>query len=100
MILGTQIQQPDEMLDYDINYASWLIGTDRIATVTTAVEPALDDTTNPDGLQATYVSHDGERVKMWVKGGVNGTTYRVSVTVTTDDGRIKQDELKFKIKEM
>lgn len=99
MILGTQTQQPDELLDYDINYKSWLVGTDRIANATAVVEPAYDETTNPNGLRATYLSHDGEKVKLWVKSGVSGVTYKVTLTVETDDGRIKQDEIKFKIKE-
>lgn len=99
MNLGTQTQQPDEMLDYDIDYSKWLVGTDRIASVTMAVEPPFDEQTNPNGLQATYVSHDGVKVKFWAKGGISGQTYKVTMTLQTDDGRIKQDELKFRIKE-
>lgn len=99
MILGTKTQQPDELLDYDISYKNWLVGTDRIATVNATVEPPYDVDTNPDGLRATYLSHDGEVVKLWVRGGISGTTYKVELTIETDDGRIKQDELRFKIKE-
>jgi hypothetical protein len=100
MNLGTHTQQPDEMLDYDIDYSKWLTGTDRIASVVATVEPAFDATTNPDGLQATYLSHDGTAVKLWAKGGISGTTYKITLTAETDDGRIKQDEIKFKVKEL
>lgn len=100
MNLGTHTKQPGEMLDYDIDYSKWLTGTDRIASFTTEVEPAYDAATNPDGLQATYLTHTGTAIKLWAKGGVSGVTYKVTITVETDDGRIKQDEIKFKIKEI
>ena len=40
-----------------------------------------------------------QRVRTFVTGGKNKTTYEVQVTVTTNDGRTLQDEFIVKVKE-
>jgi hypothetical protein len=92
MILGTVTQQPAERLDYDIDYAEqdFLTAGETISSATAAVTPA--------GLSVALVNVS-TRVKLWVEGGSAGTTYKVTVTATTSDGRIKQDELKVRIKD-
>jgi len=35
-----------------------------------------------------------------VSGGATGTTYKLTVTATTADGRVKQDEFKVKVKDI
>jgi hypothetical protein len=100
MNLGTQTQQPSELLDYDIDYSKWLVGTDGIASFSVDVVPPYDAVNNPDGLKVTYLTNTDTTIKFWAKGGVSGTTYKATITVETADGRIKQDEIKFKIKEI
>jgi Fe-S cluster assembly iron-binding protein IscA len=40
-------------------------------------------------------------VKVWVyAGGTSGVTYKVTVLATTNDSRVKEAELKVKIKEV
>lgn len=93
-LIATFEKQPADVLDYDIDYATWLPDNDAIASVETAVTPA-------GGMEVdlTLVIENNTRVKLWVSGGVTGTTYKVEVTVTTDDGRVKQDEVRFRVKE-
>lgn len=93
-LIATFEKQPADVLDYDIDYATWLPDNDAIASVSTAVTPA-------GGMEVdlTLVIENNTRVKLWVSGGVTGTTYKVEVTVTTDDGRVKQDEVRFRVKE-
>ena len=93
MLLGTFVMQPDESLDYDLDYTDWLTTGDNVSSATVAVAPA-------DELAATLVQINDPRVKVWLEGGVDGTTYKVSVTMTTADGRVKQDEFKVRVKEI
>jgi hypothetical protein len=87
-LLATYTQQPADRLDYDIPYD--LADGDSILTVTVAVTPS--------GLIVNEYS-SVDTVKLWVESGVTGATYKVEVTTTTTLGRIKQDEIKFKIKD-
>jgi hypothetical protein len=93
MLLGTFAMQPDESLDYDLDYTDWLTTGDNVSSATVAVTPA-------DELAATLVQINDPRVKVWLEGGTDGTTYKVSVTMTTADGRVKQDEFKIRVKEI
>jgi len=87
-VLATYTQQPADRLDYDIPCD--LATGDSIASVT--------DTVTPSGLTVTSLN-DNPNVKLWVESGTSGVTYKVEVTITTTLGRIKQVELKFKIKD-
>jgi len=86
--------QPAESLDYDLDYTDWLTDGDNVQSATAAISPA-DDT-----LTATGVYVNDPRVKVWLAGGTSGQTYKVTVTATTADGRIKQDEFRVRVKEI
>ena len=97
-IVATYTQQPADKLDYDVYYADapdgspdWLGAGDSIESATVEVSPL--------GLTVTDITGPN-RIKLWVSGGTNGTTYKATLTITTTEGRIKQDELKFRIKEI
>lgn len=86
MLLGAKIKQPGEVLDYDFIYTEWF-GTSPDFLASVAVEAT------PGDLGVTAIVADPNTVKVWVSGGTDGAEYSVEVTVTTDTGRIKQDEL-------
>jgi hypothetical protein len=90
MMLGTFTQQPADRLDYDIDYREWLTGTDEVTGVTVVCVP-----TGPTVLGAVNPTF----VKVWVSEATDKTTYKFTVTATTADGRIRQDEFKLKIKD-
>lgn len=97
-IIASFSQQPADKLDYDVWYANspdgapdWLNSGDVIESAVVTAAPA--------GLTVMDLVF-GDRVKLWVSEGISGMTYKVTVTVTTTEGRVKQDELKFKIKEV
>jgi hypothetical protein len=92
-LVGTFIQQPSDELDYDINYTDWLSDSDTVLSATATVTPA--------GLTvaAPLPVDTNRRLKLWVSGGTAGVTYKVEVTMTTALNRVKQDEVRFKIKE-
>jgi hypothetical protein len=87
------IQQPTDVLDYDIDVSALVEGGDAIASVTAVITPSGELTVSP-------IETDDETVKLWIgPDGIAGTTYKIEVTVTTDLGRVKQDEIKVKIKD-
>lgn len=90
-LLGTFTKQPAEKIDYDIDYSAWLTPGDDIASVVVTIDKT--GLTIPQPQQASPV------IKVWVSGGVDGAAYKITVTATTDDGRLKQDEFKIKIKD-
>jgi hypothetical protein len=92
MKLGTVTKQPIEKFSYTVNYVDALTIGDNIQTATAVVDIS--------GLTITNVGVYDTRVKFWVEDGTSGSTYKVTVTAYTADGRVFQDEIIFKIKEV
>ena len=87
-------KQPADNQDFDVDFTEWLA--------------ALNDTApGPTGM--TVVAQTGITViatnlhngvaKVWIGGGTSGTVYKVTVTITTTGNRVKQAEIKIKVKE-
>ncbi len=91
-VIGTINQQPDDVLDYDIDVTALVEGGDGIASVASAITPAT-------GLTVDPIETDDATVKLWIGPGTAGT-YKVEVTVTTNNGRVKEDEIRVKIKDV
>lgn len=91
MILGTFEKQPADVKDYDIDYSQWLVSGDAIATATAVVDQA--------GLVVDSTFASTNKVKVWLSGGASGVKYKVTVTVSTDDGRVLQHEFVIKVKD-
>jgi hypothetical protein len=78
------LKDPDDILDFDALWATWLNG-DTLATaswsiVTAATTPALviDDSENTTSI-----------AKVWVSGGKTGTKYQLRNRITTTGQRTK-----------
>ena len=93
-ILAKFQKQPADVQDFDIDFSEWLAAMD-------------DSAPGPDGLAVVAESgitvlawtlRDGV-VKVWTAGGTDGTTYKITATVTTQGSRVKQAEIKIKVKE-
>ena len=97
-ILKTHTKQPADRLDYDFDYSRWLSTDDELVSAVFLVE-SLDDPapTNPMVITGEVVTPF--YAKVWVMGGSTGETYKVSCTVTTTRGRVKQDEIKIRLKD-
>ena len=100
MILGTFTKQPNEVLDYDIDFSDFLPTVDSVASVAKTIE------TNPDPLAVTTlvlgansISASGKVVKQWVSAGTDGQTYKIQLTITSVGGRVKEAEFRVKVKE-
>ncbi len=92
MKLGTATKQPAERFSYSINYVDALTVGDNVESASVVVVPA--------GLIIDNLGIYDPRVKIWVSGGTAGVNYKVTIDTHTADGRVFQDELTFKIKEL
>jgi alkylation response protein AidB-like acyl-CoA dehydrogenase len=93
-ILAKFEKQPADEQDFDIDYGEWLAGMGDTAPGPGGVTVYADT-----GITVlAYVLTDGV-VKVWTSGGTDGTTYKITATVTTQGGRVKQAEIKVKVKE-
>lgn len=99
-MLGTVSKQPADQLDYPIDYSRWIPDEDEILTVTHAIEPAAEDD-DEDHLRVDAVRVDPENpaLTVWVSRGQKSKTYKVSVTVATRGGRIKEADFKVRIRD-
>lgn len=91
-MLATIIKQPADHLDYDVDYGRWLPDGDAVTMAEIAVEPAGD-------LVIESVQITDRIVKVWVSGGEDGATYKITVTASTSWGRIKETEFRIRVRE-
>lgn len=89
-VIGSFKQQPAETLDYDIDFSEWLPAGDTIVSATVVAAP--------DTLGLSFAIQS-PRIKVWAWNTVDGTTYKITITATTNDGRVKEAELKLRGKE-
>lgn len=91
-MLGTKQKRPADVLDFDVDYEDWLTDDDEITTVTTHVTPSGQ-------LAVQSVQVDNPVVKVWLTGGVIGSTYDIEVTASTSAGRVKVECFKVRVKD-
>jgi hypothetical protein len=93
-ILARFEKQPIDEQDFDIDFSEWLADMSD-----TAPGPAGFTVEADAGLTVLAGTLTNGVVKVWTAGGTDGTTYKVTVTVTTTGNRVKQAEIKIKVKE-
>ena len=93
MKVGTFGKQPSERISNSILYTDALDEGDEVTTVVSCV-------VTPSGLTASPVLASGDRVRVWSEGGVNGESYKITVTVETAGGEIFEDELTCRVREI
>jgi hypothetical protein len=69
-------QDPDAVLDYDVDWGEWLAEGD-----------SLDDVTVTSDLDVDASVVAGRYVRLWISGGSEGEDYPVTVHVVTEAGR-------------
>jgi hypothetical protein len=93
-VLGAAVQQPFEVLDYDIDYTDFFDGENDVISAVTEIVTGPDAT-----LDAQANVANGNTVKVWIQGGTDGAEYLVTIRATTAAGRIKEDEIRVRIRE-
>lgn len=84
-------KQPADVQDFDISYVDWL--ADMADTAVSSVV-----TTDPGIVLDSHSLTNGV-VKVWLSGGTSGVSYKVTATLTTTAGRVKQSEIVVKVRE-
>ena len=101
MILGRFYKQPAENLDYDIDFSEFLSDGDSLVSSGNPPIPSpLSVAVTPAGLTLgpTFVLND-RTVKQWLSGGTDGIKYKITLTVTSNAGRVKQVEFVVRVKD-
>jgi hypothetical protein len=85
--LNWPAKDPNDILDYQIDFLPAVIGndSDSIATIDISIAPS-----DPGDLTAVRSGADGTRAIIWMSGGQSGTIYTVTLLVTTANGRTLQ----------
>lgn len=90
-ILETFQKQPADVQDYDIDFTEWLAGFGDIG-LSLVVQA---DT----GITVVSQEFANGVAKVWLSGGTTGMTYKITARVTTTGGRVKEVEIRIRVKE-
>lgn len=91
-VLAKFTKQPVEVIDYDFDFSEYLRSVNDVAVSHTAAVTT--------GLTVETSSLNKGVVKVFVSGGTDGETHKVTATVTTQGGRVKQADIQLKVKEI
>lgn len=94
-ILATWEKQPGERQDYDIDFGEWLRRLDDAPAASNPVAVSAQP-----GINLIAHSLVGSVVKVWLDGGDANKRYKVTATMTTAGGRIKEAEIMIHVKEV
>ena len=85
--LSWPVKDPADVLDYQLDITPALAGNDGdvIASIEAAVSPSV-----PGGLVISKVAADGAIAVLWLESGMHGTTYAVTLSIATINGRCIQ----------
>lgn len=94
MILGATRKQPNDLLDYSVDFSQWFPRGDLITNVETHLNP------EGDLKIISYSISSGQTVHVWCKGGETATTYKLTILAATAGGRIKEADFRLRIREI
>lgn len=92
-LLGRFTKQPGETIDYPVDFTDWFAGRTGDSIDSYAV-------TADTGISIATHRRDGFVITAVMTGGTNGTSYKVTVRITTVAGLIKETEFSIKVKEV
>ena len=98
MTAATFTKDPNERLDYELDFARWLPDGDTIESATaTVASTGVEEGATTASVDA--ISFTDMTVRVWMLGGEAGQVATVIVSVTTAAGRIKEQPFRLRIKE-
>jgi len=89
-IIGKQVKQPSEVLDYQVDFSEWF--SNREDT------PASHTVTADTGITLVSNALAGEVVTVVLGGGTCGESYKITVLLTTSGGIVKEADFVVKVK--
>lgn len=92
-------KQPAEIDTVDVSYVDYLAARgDSGETATATITVISGDPVGTLAIDSVMLS-DGI-AKVWLSGGSNGGRYKVTTTLATVGGRVKEHEFEVKVKEL
>lgn len=92
VIVGFE-KQPAEVKRQRLEYQYWVMGM-TVVDIDVEITPV---TVPP--LTVSTIIKEGE-VSLFIGGGVDGEIYTVEMSVELDDGRLREDEVQVRVKEI
>jgi len=92
MALNWPPKDPDEVLDYGINWSELIDEGDEISASTWVVPTGI--TKNSDTFDAPTST-----TTIWLSSGTIGTTYELTNRIVTAGGRTRDQSVRLKVKE-
>lgn len=89
-----EYHDPDDIIDYPLDFSQWLAHTGDGSDVIVAAETTLDP-----GLTEFLLDFDSAHATMWIRSGVLGRTLRAACQVTTLAGRKKTQSVFLRVKD-
>ena len=84
MALSWPNKDPEEILDFPVDFSLWVVSPAVIAAGTAVIESKVgDDTASP--LVIDLVAFASNIVTVWLSGGVAGVKYTFKVTADDDN---------------
>ena len=84
------LKDPDAVLDFTFDWASWLEGTDTISAHTLTIDTGLTKDSDSAG---------DDSVTAWLSGGTAGEDYDVVCSIETGDGREEDRTITIMVRE-
>lgn len=91
-VLGKFTKQPNEILDYDVDYDDWF--SNRTDT------PSSFAVTAEAGITVVDSSRSGNVVKVTLSGGTHLAKYKITVRLATAAGLVKEADFVVAVKEI
>lgn len=96
MMLGRYKQQPGERRKRGIDYDDFLEDDELLTDAEVEVTPTTDP---PFVINGVVIDPAGKEMAYYAGGGVDGQTYLVEFTFSTNAGQTKQDTVEFDVEE-
>lgn len=78
----TYIKDPDEKLDYQVDWSTHLAAAETISSVTWTVQTGLTKSSSPAASNTTTTA------TVWLEAGTAGESYDVACRITTNQNRV------------
>ena len=93
MIIGTILQQPQEVLDYDVDYTGFFSSTDSLLNDSIADTGSTAVITPDENVAIEVVKSSDTVLKLIISSVKADTEFKVTIKMVTNNGRVKEDEL-------
>ena len=94
-ILDNYVKTPNELKRYAIDYTAWLEDSETV----TALELTPDDVALV--VESSLIEPILQKsVSFFISGGEDDTDYLLIVKITTSSGQIKEDGIKYSVREI